>query len=780
MNPLSIYSKLFNIPIEKNILIIPSNYNFMELQPNIREIIYTYFHLVNKRIKGLDWKLIGEYMNNDEHVKYIECVNPEVYYENNIVLSKWHKQDFDLINNKINNIKSPIKYTNFGWNLNYYYENKLLTIEEISKINNATNVLKMDFIKINPDLFDIDVIYDRFNVNFNPEWFNDRLNQNCYREKCISGKYTINYNDQQWYSNSYSVLKIILSKQPKLLHSCFEECALECEYVNKIAELYLTWFIENRNTDYLFPKLLQHCKNIDVLFDLGIYIPTIGLESFNYNYNNLKLVDLLKVMPDFTHKAWSYFKDKNMMDELSKYNIEFKSLSKDNCIAFYNTFYNKSLEFYNKVFYDKNFRIDDVMKLNKLSYEQAKHLITTWNEKRGSITKLYSVLLLKMKYVHLIKLHNEGLYKSELKLIDQKIKPKYYNDICDFIIKNNTTIENHSDIELLKQPKIIHNISWKVINSESKFKELFTLLLTNKVDINYQDCKETIYNNYLRFLTPEHIKIIPVDLLLHKSKTQHSTYNQNFIKSLIYNNQFEHMFELCSWNDLSKIFDEIYNAVVEQKYVMNKYESDKFLSTYIASDSKLEFQVVYELVCKSDYTNLGCHWIEQRKCDPPIELWPVTPNKALQNSYTNHISSVLPKEYTERRFYDYMIKNKNKRSNDCTAIYTLFSNNSEQKIIFINDNNLLESPAKKRMTIPLKYEIIKTFFGEELDTNNITMLSKISGSDFDKICGGNHLIDCFVYSDIKNIYRERTPLKQILDFFVNVIQMKFNVNVTYE
>mgnify|MGYP003314831866 CR=1 FL=1 len=104
MNPLSIYSKLFNIPIEKNILIIPSDYNFMELQPNIREIIYTYFHLVNKRIKGLDWKLIGEYMNNDEHVKYIECVNPEVYYENNIVLSKWHKQDFDLINNKINNI----------------------------------------------------------------------------------------------------------------------------------------------------------------------------------------------------------------------------------------------------------------------------------------------------------------------------------------------------------------------------------------------------------------------------------------------------------------------------------------------------------------------------------------------------------------------------------------------------------------------------------------------------------------------------------------------------
>ena len=127
-----------------------------------------------------------------------------------------------------------------------------------------------------------------------------------------------------------------------------------------------------------------------------------------------------------------------------------------------------------------------------------------------------------------------------------------------------------------------------------------------------------------------------------------------------------------------------------------------------------------------------------------------------------------------------MIKNKSRRANECTAVYTLFSNNNEHKIIFIDDNNLLESPAKKRMIIPIKYETIKTFIGEELDTNNITMLTKISGSDFDKICGGNHLIDCFVYSDIKNIYRERTPLKQILEYFANVLQIKFNIKVIYE
>lgn len=779
MNTLTVYSKLLNIPIVDGIIEVPADYKFMELQPSVREIIYTYFYLVDKQFKGLSWKLIGKYMNEDSNVKYIECVDPEIYYENNIILSKWHKQDYDLITYNIKKVKSPIKYSNIGWNLNHYYDIKLLTLNEISEIPHASKVVKFEYIQTNPDIFDIRIIYDRFNINFNPNWFNKDNNQNKYRMLCLNGKNKINFSDEQWYSNSYSVLESILSHEPKLLHPLFENCALECNRVNDIAEQYLKWFINNRDSKFMFPRLLCHANNINQLFDLGLYVPTLVLESFNYNYKNITIEDVLKIMPDFTNRVWTYFKNEDVYNMLPKYNIEFKWLSKENCIAFFNIFYRDDIEFYNDVFYNKSFRIDDVATISHLSYEQAKSMLKTWNEKRGSLSTLYNVLILKVDYIDLIKLHNEGLYKNELKLLNQKFDVKYHDIISEFVIKNKIIIENHDDIELLKRKELSDNISWKTINNKAKFSELFSVYLENKVNKNYDECKEQLFE-YMDLLTPDHIKIVPLDLLLYKNKKFMRSFNQNFIKSLLYNNQLEHMFEVCLPSDLSDSFDEIYDKIINESYTMNEFESSKFLTIYIMSGSKKDFEDVYELVCDDDYTNLGCIWIEYKHCDPPFELWPTTPDKKLQNAYTRHISSVLPREYTERRFYDYMMKNKSKRSTDCTAIYTLFSNNNEHKIIFIDDNNLLESPAKKRMTIPIKYESVKTFFGEELDTNNVTMLSKISGSDFDKICGGNHLIDCFVYSDIKNIYRERTPLKQILDFFVDVIQMKFNIKVTYE
>lgn len=258
------------------------------------------------------------------------------------------------------------------------------------------------------------------------------------------------------------------------------------------------------------------------------------------------------------------------------------------------------------------------------------------------------------------------------------------------------------------------------------------------------------------------------------------TINTTIIKCLLKVNQINLIFEKATVNQIAVLFDNIYGQIIENKFYLNINNSKKILSAYILSKSKTSFEDLFKILSKTDYKEFGVEWIKNKKSDPPFELWPQTPNIELQKAYKSYISIELPKEYTEKRFYDYMIKNKSKRNSECTAIYTLFSNNNEHKIIFIDDNNILVPPAKKRMTIPVKYETIKTFIGEELDTNNITMLTKISGADFDKICGGNHLIDCFVYSDIKNIYRERTPLKQILEYFVDVLELKYNIEVTYE
>lgn len=259
------------------------------------------------------------------------------------------------------------------------------------------------------------------------------------------------------------------------------------------------------------------------------------------------------------------------------------------------------------------------------------------------------------------------------------------------------------------------------------------------------------------------------------------TINTTIIKCLLKVNDLDLIFQKASEKQIAILFDEIYDQIIKNNFHLNIDNSEKILLSYILSKSKISFENLFKILSKyTSFTEYGVEWIKNKKTDPPFELWPETPNIDLQKAYKSYISIELPKEYTEKRFYDYMIKNKSKRNSECTAIYTLFSNNNEHKIIFIDDNNVLMPPAKKRMTIPVKYETIKTFIGEELDTNNITMLTKISGADFDKICGGNHLIDCFVYSDIKNIYRERTPLKQILEYFVNVLEIKYNIEVTYE
>ena len=263
----------------------------------------------------------------------------------------------------------------------------------------------------------------------------------------------------------------------------------------------------------------------------------------------------------------------------------------------------------------------------------------------------------------------------------------------------------------------------------------------------------------------------------------------NIIKCLLKMDALDLILEKSNSSQIAVLFDEIYAKILDfkfnLKYVksnfnLNYNNSKLILKSFIESKSNIKFEDVYSLLYKADYRDFGVNWVKYRKSDPPFEIWPQTPNKPLQEAYIGYVSTELPKEYTEKRYYDYMIKNGAKRSSNCTAIYTLFSNNNEHKIIFINDNNILIPPAKKRMTIPIEYEEIKTFIGEELDTNNITMLTKISGADFDKICGGNHLIDCFVYSDIKNIYRERTPLKQILEYFANVLELKFDVKIAYE
>lgn len=492
MDSLIVFSKILNIPIKDNKLIIPDNFDIFKLPPNIRSIIYTYFHLVSKHIEGLNWAKIGKIMNEDTEISYIDSVDPAIYYDNNIVLSKLHIQDYNLIKNGIKKVKIALNYETLGWNVNFYFNEKMLTLEEISKIKHTDEVLNKKIIEINPNLFDMDVLFKRFNLQLNLTNYQQN-NADRYRLKCLDRYSNINYDDIKWYSDNKYVLRKILENNPKTLNPIFEQCVLNSGSKKEISELYLNWFSKNRNSKYCFDLLLQECKNIDILFENGVNLPFTAIEQFNYNRKYINYTDCLKIMPSFNNRIWNYFKNDDLIEILPKYNIYFKYLSKKECINFYNIFYKPSLEFYQIVFENKLLRVDDVERLEQINYKQAKYILKYWNEKRGKSERLYEIIKQKLNIVEIYKLSIKGLIKTKyLKLSNQKYNKKDHEIVIKFILQNNIIITDHIDNELIKNPKLLQNISWKIINNQIKFNDLFEYFIDNDIKLDYNENIKTI------------------------------------------------------------------------------------------------------------------------------------------------------------------------------------------------------------------------------------------------------------------------------------------------
>ena len=503
MDSLIVFSKILNIPIKDNKLIVPDDFDIFKLPPNIRSIIYTYFHLVSKYIEGLNWTKIGKIMNEDTEISYIDSVDPAIYYNNNIVLSKLHIQDYNLIKHGINNVEIALKYETLGWNVDCYYNGKILTLREISKIKHADKVLNKKIIEKNPNLFDMDVLFKRFNLQLD---LTNYLQSNAdrYRLKCLEVYSNINYDDVKWYSENNYVLRKILENNPKTLNPLFEQCVLNSNYKKEISELYLNWFAKNRNSKYRFDLLLQECKNIDILFENGVDLPITTIERFNYSKKYINYNDCLKIMPSFNNSIWNYFKNENVIEILPKYNIYFKYLSKKECINFYNIFYKPTLEFYQIVFDNKLLRVDDVNNLEQINYKQAKYILKYWNEKRGKSERLYEIIMQKLNIIEIYKLTLNGLIRPQtLKLLNQKFNKEDHEIVIKFILQNNIIITDHVDIDLIKNPNLLQNISWKLINNQYKFRDLFEYFIDNNIKLDYFENIETI-QKYIHMI-PDHM-----------------------------------------------------------------------------------------------------------------------------------------------------------------------------------------------------------------------------------------------------------------------------------
>jgi hypothetical protein len=192
--------------------------------------------------------------------------------------------------------------------------------------------------------------------------------------------------------------------------------------------------------------------------------------------------------------------------------------------------------------------------------------------------------------------------------------------------------------------------------------------------------------------------------------------------------------------------------------------------------------------------DIGFAWVKTYKEEPPLMFYP-NPNYREQRSldkpnpqrswqkgitiadcwskYVN--SSTTPMEMTSMKYYDYMVKSNGvKRNPNQTIMYSYFSNSNENKLIFCKSNVELLDPAVPRYYIPVEFRKLKQYLHEDLLTTDICMFAQLSKNDWEKVAGGKEDIDVVVFNDMKNVYRERTPLKDVIKYLIENIEIEFD------
>jgi len=174
---------------------------------------------------------------------------------------------------------------------------------------------------------------------------------------------------------------------------------------------------------------------------------------------------------------------------------------------------------------------------------------------------------------------------------------------------------------------------------------------------------------------------------------------------------------------------------------------------------------------------LASFWIEHMKSEPPVEIYTNPLIYDLGREWRQNCSVEVPKEMTNKKYYDYMLKNGTKRPQNISAMYSYFSNSEFNKIIFVSTDDVLDKPAKLRFIIPVDFELVKEFLTESIDISGLCKFTRITNDDWNKISGGHDRIDTVAFSNVKNIYGEYSKLSEVIEFFKSAIEIKFNLNL---
>lgn len=180
--------------------------------------------------------------------------------------------------------------------------------------------------------------------------------------------------------------------------------------------------------------------------------------------------------------------------------------------------------------------------------------------------------------------------------------------------------------------------------------------------------------------------------------------------------------------------------------------------------------------------SLGFCVVEKLHCEPSYLIYPPPSGKidgkTIADVWRDAVGTEPPMEMVSTRYYTWMMDNKGKkRSPEHSALYTFFSEDFlENKIIFTRFDDRLTGPAEIRLYIPVDFEKLKTYLREELDTNDICTLTRLSARDwnelgFDK---DNHP-STVVFNNYTNDGQHKLQMSELLNYLIENIEIEFGI-----
>ena len=547
---------------------------------------------------------------------------------------------------------------------------------------------------------------------------------------------------------------------------------IDYENLNKIDTKYLTYI----SFDILINRFVYNTSDLfDLAKQLGIYCET---------YDNDKMNTLINEYVDINSKdKYLFIFDKDVIkyqfEKVANYYLNSKN-------KLYKTIYLCSLyknkeeidKLYNTIDICKNYKLNDdkihrntfIKLLYKLfakcykSVENLEQYIDYFDDK-------YSVV---NYYLELCKTFEISIEKETIETLMKPYCERYdnnYKELTDPKYKklNNTETDEETNI---------------IIKENNNFKEQLTKLINNLLSVIYK-ITFNIYNikYYSIFRFSENFVIMLNNIFKFCVKNKSFSSLLNVVKQDDkYNYNYFETYGIEAYKSL--LYDILDEDISNNKHEYKEYFSEvieMLKNEEIYKDDEDSIDIIRNECVDTKQHTLGYYYIKAYKCIPMLEIYTDPEIENLSSIWRELTSFETPLEMTNKKYYDYMIKNNGKRRpSNITAIYSYFSNTAENKLIFIQNDETLDKPAKLRYIIPIEYEKVKEFITEDLDTNDICMFTTISNADWKKIANDNDRIDVVAFSDIKNVYKERTNFKKLIEFFKDAIELKFDCELTDE